>query len=185
MNATFSETMTQYLDQTGANMQARLDRNTPEHVAGQITMINPVTTVSGDRYQVDVKFDTRVSRLPPGRLLKQGGGAPGKALLAFLEVAKKKYWPAIKAGAAPAALKFFEADYRSPEENAESTLESLRIWLPKARLKVTGGETRGDVADLIVEGEMYPGTQALYLARMRKSGSVWLFESAGLAGILP
>ena len=103
----------------------------------------------------------------------------------ILAAARKLHWPAIKAGSTPEALRFFEADYRTPKENAETARDSLAVWLPKQGLRIIGGELRGDVADLEIEGAMFPGTPALYLARMRKSGAAWLFEGAGIVGMLP
>lgn len=185
LNATFRKTMTQYLDQSGASIQVKLDANTPDRVAGHVLSIKPGTTLAGDRYDFDLRFDTAVSRLPPGRALGKGGEAPGKALRDFLAGAKRKHWPAIKAGASPQALKFFEAAYRSDKENAAEALSTLEFWLPKTKLKITGGVARGDIADLEVEGEMHSGVSALHVARMRHVDDKWLFEGAALLGLLP
>ena len=185
MNATFRQTMTQYLEKSGSMLQVKMDVNTPERVAGHVKSLQPTTTLFGDRYSVDLKFDTAVSHPPPGQTLKKGGEEPGKALRAFLASARKKNWPAIKAAASPAALRFFEADYRTPKENAEETLSALQMWLPKSGLKVTGGQVRGDLADLDIEGDMFPGSKGFYVARMRKVGKQWLFEGSTLLGMLP
>ena len=123
-----------------------------------------------------------MTRLPAGTPLGAGGGAPGKALTAFLATVKKQQWPAIKAALAPSAVAMFDKSYNSPEENASSTADILQAWLPKSGLKIAGGEVRGDTADLDVEGEMFPGTNALYLARLRQVSGTWLFESAGSSG---
>ena len=184
MNATFGKTMTQFLDALGDGLQATLSVNTPERVAGRVFTTKPVTTMSGDTYTVDVTFDTAVARLPPGQPLGAGGGAPGKALDAFIAAVKKGQWPAIKAALSPAAVEMFDKSYNSPEENAASLADILQAWLPKAGLKIVGGTERGDVADLEVEGEMFPGSPGLYLARMRKAGAQWQFESAGMVGML-
>ena len=184
MNATFSKTMTQFLDKVGDSLKATLTVNTPERVAGRLFTEAPVSTMSGDSYTVDLTFDTAVTRLPAGTALGAGGGAPGKALTTFLAAVKKQQWPAIKALLAPAAVEMFDKSYNSPEENASSTADILQAWLPKSGLKITGGQLRGDTADLEVEGEMFPGTNALYLARLRQVGGTWLFESAGAVGML-
>ena len=184
MNATFSKTMTQFLDKVGDSLKATLTVNTPERVAGRLFTEAPVSTLSGDSYSVDLTFDTAVTRLPAGTTLGAGGGAPGKALNTFLAAVKKQQWPVIKPLLAPAAAEMFDKSYNSPEENASSTADILQAWLPKSGLKITGGQLRGDTADLAVEGEMFPGTNALYLARLRQLGGTWLFESAGAVGML-
>jgi hypothetical protein len=185
MNATFSKTMTQFVDRAGdQSLQATLTTNTPERVAGRLFTTAPVATMGGESYTVDLTFDTAVTRLPARTPLAAGGGAPGKALTAWLAAVKTQQWPAIKAGLAPEAVATFEKSYNSPEENASSAAELLQAWLPKSGLKIVGGEQGGDTADLDIEGEMFPGTNALYLARLRQVGGQWLFESAGVVGML-
>jgi hypothetical protein len=184
MNATFSETMTQFIDKVGDSLKATLTANTPDRVAGRVFTEKPVTTMGGETYTVDLTFDTAVTRLPAGTPLGEGGGAPGKALTAFLAAVKKQQWTAIKAGLAPTAVATFDKSYNSPEENASSASDLLQAWLPKSGLTIAGGEVRGDTADLDVEGEMFPGTKALYLARLRQVDGTWLFESAGIVGML-
>ena len=185
VNATFREGMVQYIAQSGGNQRFSIDAHTPQRIAGRLRSSEAVKTLSGDRYTFDVQFDASIARPVRGKPLKKGGEAPGKALLGFLAAARKLHWPAIKAGSTPEALRFFEADYRTPKENAETARDSLAVWLPKQGLRIIGGELRGDVADLEIEGAMFPGTPALYLARMRKSGAAWLFEGAGIVGMLP
>jgi hypothetical protein len=184
MNATFSKTMTQFVDTVGESLQSTLSVNTPERVAGRIFTAAPVKTMGGETYTVDLTFDTAVTRLPGGTPLGAGGGTPGKALTAFLAAVKKQQWPAIKAGLAPSSIATFDKSYNSPEENASSAADVIQAWLPKSGLKIVGGELRGETADLDVEGEMFPGTNALYLARLRQVGGTWLFDSAGMVGML-
>lgn len=184
-NATFREGMVQYLARSGPGLRVTLDINTASHVAGQVQSTAPVNTQSGDRYGFDLRFDTDIARPARGTPLKKGGEAPGKALLGLLASARALRWPAIRAACTPEAMRFFEADYRSQRENAEMTRDLLTTWLPKKRLRIVGGERRGDTADLEIEGEMHPGLRALYLARMREVDGVWRFESANLAGLLP
>jgi hypothetical protein len=184
MNATFGKTMTQFLDAVGDSLQATLTVNTPERVAGRVFTLKPVQTMSGDTYSVDLTFDTAVKRPPEGTPLGAGGGAPGKALEGFLATVKKGQWPAIKAGLSPTAIEMFEKSYNSAEENASGLADILQAWLPKSGLKITGGTQRVEEADLEIEGEMFPGTRALYLARMRQAGGQWQFEIATMVGML-
>jgi hypothetical protein len=185
MNATFSATMTQFVDKVGDSLKATLTVNTPERIAGRVFSSAPVRTMGDETYTVDLTFDTVVTRVPAGTALAAGGGAPGTALTAFLAAVKKQQWPAIKAGLAPSALPTFDKTYNSPEENASSAADLLQAWLPKTGLKVLGGEVRGDTADLEIEGEMFPGTRALYLARLHQVDGTWLFDRAGVVGMLP
>lgn len=184
MNATFGKTMTQFVDKVGDSLKATLSVNTPDRVAGRLFTPAPVATMGGETYTLDLTFDTAVTRVPAGTPLGAGGGAPGKALTAFLAAVKTQQWPAIKTALAPSALATFDKSYNSPEENASSAADILQAWLPKGGLKITGGEQRGDTADLDVEGEMFPGTNALYLARLRQVDGAWLFDSAGMVGML-
>ncbi len=185
VNATFREGMRQYISQSGGNLRLDLEVNTPQRVAGRLYSQVPEATLSGSRYAFDVRFDTAIVRPARGEALKAGGGAPGKALQALLSAVHRLQWPAIRAACTSEAQARFGSEYASARENAQATREILKVWLPAKGLKITGGELRGDTADLEITGEMYPGTQALYLARMRKVGAVWLFDTAGMAGLLP
>jgi len=140
MNATFSKTMTQFIDKVGDSLQATLSVNTPERVAGRIFTAAPVKTMGGETYTVDLTFDTAVTRLPAGTPLGAAGGEPGKALTAFLAAVKKQQWPAIKAGLTPSSVSTFDKSYNTPEENANSAADIIQAWLPKSGLKIVGGQ---------------------------------------------
>lgn len=183
MNATFSETMTQYVEVSGGALTASLTANTLDRVAGRLSTAKPISVMDGTSYTVDLTFAADVTRLPPGDRLSAGGGDPGKALTSFLGAVADKNWPAIQSGSSERALKFFAADYRSDAENADYAQDLIQAWLPKAKLAVTGGEVRGDVADLDVEGEMFPGTTGIYVARMMKRDTGWAFDGASVLGM--
>ena len=141
--------------------------------------------MSGETYTLDVTFTAAVSRVAAGTPLPAGGGEAGKALKALDLAIGTRNWAGIKAGLSPSQLPSFDKDYNSPTENLDNAVDILHAWLPKTGLKITGGEMRGDAAILEVEGEMFPGTQALYLARMVKTGAAWQLDRATLAGMLP
>ncbi len=184
MNATFGKTMTQFVDSVGDGLQATLTMNTPERVAGRVFTPKPVTTMGGETYTVDVSFDVAVARQEKGTALPSGGGAPGAALTTFLAAVKRGDWAEIKPLLSPAAVEMFDKSYNSPAENAASLSDILQAWLPREKLSIAGGEERGEVADLEIAGDMFPGTPAIYLARMRRSGGNWQFEAASLLGML-
>jgi hypothetical protein len=72
----------------------------------------------------------------------------------------------------------------SGEQGKDYALEALGIWLPNKRMKVTGGELRGDQAILDVEGESAAGARGFYLVRMVREADAWRFDEAALAGLL-
>jgi hypothetical protein len=166
-------------------LEADLKSNTADRVAGRVRTKEPVKTRSGDVYALDVVFTTAVTKPPSGKPLDASGGEPGKALEALDAAITKKDWPAIRAALAKATLARFEADYRSAEENLEYAVDILRNWLPKQKLRVVGGELRGETAILDVEGETWPGRSSLYVARMVREDGAWRFENGILAGLLP
>ena len=189
MNATFSRTMTQMLDDTsgfpGGGLKAELTANTPSRIEGRLFSPKPVKTLSGTVYSVDLTFAAKVPPPIAGRPLSAGGGDPAKALTALLSAVATKNWPGIRAVSSPAALKMFEASYRTPLENAETAADLLQAWLPIKKLKISGGQLRGDVAILDVEGEIFEGQLGLSLVQMVKTGAGWQFERAVRVGMLP
>jgi hypothetical protein len=184
MNATFGGTMTQFLDAVGDTLQATITVNTPDRVAGRVYTPKPVATMGGESYAVDLSFDTAVVRSPKGTPLAAGGGPAGQALTELLAAVKQGNWAAIAPLLTPSALEMFDKSYNSPAENAASLADTLQAWLPKEKPSITGGEQRGATADLEVTGEMFPGTSALYLARMRQVGGRWQFETAAMVGMV-
>ena len=92
MNATFTKTMTQFLERASADgaLRAELTTNTPDKVAGRIFTPAPVKTMSGSTYSVDLTFTAPVTKASAGTALQAGGGEPGKALLGFFAARQKK-----------------------------------------------------------------------------------------------
>jgi hypothetical protein len=184
MNATFPETMTQYLDDTSGALKVEWTENTPRRLSGRVWTANPVKTMSGEAWSVDVKFATDVVRPPAGTKLAVDGGTPGRTLEALYRAVEKKDWPGIKAGIAPARMGSLERDDNTPAENLKEAVETLgSYWLPK-KYKITGGEQRGEIAILEVEGELYPGAKWLFLVQMVKGAPGWQYENKVPAGKL-
>jgi hypothetical protein len=187
MNATFSKTMTQFVDRASADgaLRAELTTNTPDRVAGRIFTPAPVKTMSGSTYTVDLTFSATVAKAPAGTALPAGGGEPGKALLGFFAARQKKDWPSLKAALSPPANERFVKSYNDDKENLTDLLDTLNFWLPVKDAKITGGTLASEIAVLDVEGELATGIKALTLVRLVKRPSGWLFDSATMAGMLP
>ena len=187
MNATFSKTMTQFVDRASADgaLRAELTTNTPDKVAGRIFTPAPVKTMSGSTYSVDLTFSAPVTKAAAGTALQAGGGEPGKALLGFFAARQKKDWPSLKAALSPAASERFVKSYNDDKENLADLLGTLEFWLPAKDAKITGGKLSGDEAVLDVEGVLASGIKALTLVRLIRRPSGWLFDSATMAGMLP
>jgi hypothetical protein len=187
MNATFSKTMTQFVDRASADgaLRAELTTNTPDKVAGRIFTPAPVKTMSGSTYSVDLTFSAPVTKAAAGTALQAGGGEPGKALLGFFAARQKRDWPSLKAALSPAASEMFVKSYNDDKENLADLLGTLEFWLPAKDAKITGGKLSGDEAVLDVEGVLASGIKALTLVRLIKRPSGWLFDSATMAGMLP
>jgi hypothetical protein len=184
MNATYSDSMSQFIESTKDRLKAEFTTNTADKVEGRIFTPKGGKTMDGDKLEVDLKFSTVVSRRPPGTKLAAGGGEVGAGFKKLTTAVEKKDWAGIKGAMTAEQMGFLEEDYLSPEENLKSTLDILKAWLPKKGIKITGGEMRGDKATLEVEGEIFEGKKALYLIEMEKSDGKWLFSSSTPAGFL-
>jgi hypothetical protein len=186
MNATYSATMTQFVDMTGGRMKAEIKTLTADTVAGRLWMTSPGKTMTDDTYFVDVTFSAPITHGPAATKLSAGGGEPGKALQSLVGAISKKSWNDIKGGVSEHALKsltYADSD-RSEQENLEEALSTLNIWLSKKPGQVTGGELRGDTAILEMEGQIFEGQKGLYLVKMVKSGPRWVFDSATPVGMI-
>jgi hypothetical protein len=184
MNATFSKGMTQFTNDTTGGLKAEFTARTATRIDAHVFSPAPLKTMDGTTYSVDLRFGVDVAPPPAGTALAAGGGDPGKALATFLAASQKKTWAAIKAGSSPEALKTFDKSYNSPAENAESAADLLKAWIPLQKMTITGGQLRGNIAILDVEGELFPGQRGLSLVQMVKTGTVWQFDRAARAGMV-
>ena len=132
MNATYSDTMTQYVEMTGSRMTADITTNTRDKVAGRIFSPKPLKTMDGDDYTIDLKFSTEVTRPPAGTKLPADGGEPGKALKALQAAIAKKSWDGIKSNVSAKNVESFDESYRTPKENLDDAIQTLGFWLPRS-----------------------------------------------------
>jgi hypothetical protein len=182
MNATYSKTMTQYLNDASGGLKAELTTNTPTKIAGRVYSPSPLKTMDGPTYTIDVTFSADVIAPVDGTPLPAGGGEPGKALTTLLDAVAKKNWTSIKAGLGPKALPTYDKSYNTPEENAASAVDILSARLPMTNRKVAGGKLLNPtMAVLELEGERF-GSRTLSLVRMVKTGAAWQFEESAPAG---
>jgi hypothetical protein len=184
MNATYSATMTQFVEMTGGRMKAEMTANTPDKVAGHVYSPQPLKSMDGSPYTIDLTFSTEVTRPPAGTKLPADGGAPGKAFQALQTAMAGKNWEGISRNVTAKHLESFNESDRTPKENLDDALQTLGFWLPKKPGKITGGTAYGESAVLKVEGELFEGQNALFLVRMVKEGPRWVFDRATKAGMI-
>lgn len=175
MNATYSETMTQFIDMT-PTLSAEIGANTAEKVAGHVFTPKPVKTMDGEVYSADLTFSAPVTHAAAGTRLAAGGGEPGTALKALLAAVASKNWPGIQRNVSARNREMFDG--------AADAIRFLGISLPKKAAKITGGILRGDAATLEVESELYEGQKGLYLVRMIRVDGKWVYERAVTAGLV-
>lgn len=184
MNATYSATMTQFVEMTSDRMKAEMTANTPDRVAGRIFSPKSLKTMDGETYSIDLTFSTAVTHPPAGTKLPAGGGEPGKSFKALQAAIANKSWEGIISHVTPKTLESFNESYRTPKENLDDAVQTLGLWLPKKAGKVTGGELRGDIAVLELEAELFEGQNGLFLVKMVKAGPQWVFDRAARAGMI-
>lgn len=184
MNATYSKTMTQYINDASGGLKGEFATNTAAKVDGRVYSPSPLKAMGKETYTIDVKFSADV--IPPltGPALPATGGDPGKALNALIAAIAKKNWNGIKAGLSPATLPSFDKDYNTPAENLSSAIDILKAWLPLDKSRVAGGMQLSDT-DAVVEfeGEQF-GMRQLVLVRMTKTGAAWQLHETVPAGFL-
>jgi hypothetical protein len=184
MNATYSATMTQYMEMTPDRMKAELTVNTPDRVAGRVFSPKPLKTMSGDVFSINLTFSTAVTHPPAATKLPADGGDPGKSFNALQAAMTSKNWDGIRSHVTPKTLESFNDADRSAKENLDDALQTLGMFLPKKPGKITGGELRGDTAILDLEAELFEGQDGLFLIQMVKDGPRWLFNRASRAGMI-
>jgi hypothetical protein len=185
MNATYSKTMTQYINDTEGGLVASFTTNTAEKIEGRVHSPVPLKSVDGANYTIDVRFSADVLAPPTGTRLPAGGGEAGAALATFLGAVRAKHWPDVKAGLSAAALPVFDRSYNTADENAASAADLMAAWLPMDGLTVGDGLlVTPTTAVLDVVGRRF-GSPWLSVVRMVKAGNVWQFDQAASAGSVP
>jgi hypothetical protein len=184
MNATYSKTMTQYVNDAAGGLKAALTTNSPTKVEGRIYSPSPFKTMDGTTYSIDVTFSADVIPALAGTPIPAGGGDAGKALTAFAAAITKKDWTGIKAGLSPHKLPSFDNSYDTPAEKLDSASSILSARVPIKKMKIDGGLLiNPTTAVLEVESDSF-GTPVLSLVKMVKTGAVWQWEEAVPAGSL-
>jgi len=181
---------TQYIDTTGTimgqrgSLVANCRENTPTRVACSVKTKEPVKSMDGPTWSMDLSFESDVIGRKPGKPLAKDGEAPGKAFLALRAAVEGNDFSKILALLTPDQAKSYQEDWRTPEENLASAKDILGVRLPK-QPKITGGELlANDHAVLEVEGVPYENGHMLYLVEMRQIDGRWLFEQSSVAGML-
>lgn len=131
MNATYSDTMTQFVEMSGGRMTAEMSVNTRDRVAGHFFSTKPLKTMSGEPYAIDLTFSTEVTHAPAGTKLPADGGEPGKAFKALQAAIAKKSWAGMKGNVSAKTLESFYESDRSEKENLADAVQTLGFWLPK------------------------------------------------------
>ena len=196
MNATYSEGMVQFLDSTknkdgdpgltSESLEATFTENSANRVAGRIRTTTPGKTMSGETYELDVEFDTQVTRPPAGKKLGPGGGEPGKALMSLFEAMKTNNWKGVQAGVSSRILQSDASPDATDADNLKAVIDSISFLLPKGKnKKILGGEESKDRAVLELQGEMEDGAgNMLYLVQMLKEPTGWRFDRSTMSGFL-
>jgi hypothetical protein len=181
---------TQYLDTSGkimgqpGSLIASCRENTPTRVACSIKTAQPVKSMGGPTWSMDLSFEADVLARAPGKPLAKDGGDPGKALLELRAAVAGNDLAKILALLTPEQAKSYQEDWRTPAENLASAKEILDVRLPK-KAKITGGElVADDHAVLEVEGVPYEHGRMLYLVEMRRVDGRWVYEQSSVAGML-
>ena len=187
MNATFHDGMVQFMDSTKLpqGLEASFSVNSADHVAARVHSSEPVGTLRDDTYEIDVEFDTHVTHPPAGKNLGTGGGEPGQVLQSLLKAIKAKDWKVVRTSLKSETLQQLVDPDASDAENFNSVVDTIAFFLPKGKTKVLGGEDRGGIAILELQGERTEGgMEVLYLVRMLKEAEQWRFDRCQIAGFL-
>jgi hypothetical protein len=197
MNATFSEGMVQYLDSTkdptgqaggltSESLEAIFTEKSENRLAGRIRSTKPGKTMNGETYELDVQFDTLVTKPPAGKKLDAGGGLPGEAFMALLNGINSNNPKEVYATVSSRIIESNTYEGVSEDENLKSVVDSVSFLLPKGKnVKILGGEEFADRAVLELRGEMSEGAgDSLYLVRMLKEDSGWRYDHSTIIGFL-
>ncbi|MEO7975425.1 MAG: hypothetical protein ABIU84_17730, partial [Thermoanaerobaculia bacterium] len=136
---------TQYLDSSGTIMRqkgslvATCKENNATRAACSVKTAQPVKSMDGPTWSMDLSFDTEVLARQQGKPLAKDGEAPGTALIALRAALAGKDLAKILPLLMPEEAKSYQEDWRSPEENLAAAVSLLDATVPK-KPKITGGE---------------------------------------------
>jgi hypothetical protein len=196
MTAIVAEGNVHYIDSTkdktgevsilAESLDASLTENSSNRLAGRIRTTKPTKTMGGKEiYELDVEFDTPVTRPQAAKKLSSGGGDPGKALMTLFAAMHSKNWKGVQAGVSSRILESETSPDATDAENLTSVVDLIGILLPKGKnVKVLGGEEFSDRAVLELQEGNVPGDSILYLIKMVKEPSGWRFDRSTMFGLI-
>ncbi len=186
MNATYSKTMSQFVDDSRGGLTVTWTTRSASRLAGRLVSKGAVKAMDGATYTADLTFEVDVPALRLERPSRQAAAIQDRGCARCWRRQRRKTGTGFGPASSPEALKTFDRSYNTPAENAESAAELLKAWMSTEKLDITGGILESEsVAVLDVEGELFPGQRALTRVRMVKAGGRWQFDRAARAGMLP
>lgn len=180
----------QYLDSSGlimgerGSLVAECQDNTAQRIACAIRTAEPVKSLDGPTWSMDLRFDTGIVSSPTASPLPADGGAAGRAFDALMTALQEASLEAILAGLVPEQAGYYSADYLPEADRLDSVRNLFEYSLPK-QAKVTGGtQLNAETAMLEVEGMADGDTRMLYAVRMEQHAGRWGYASSRVLGLL-
>jgi hypothetical protein len=182
VSGVYEEDNAQFIANTRFGLRSEIEPVTGDRIVGRVWTDEPMETSDGETYSLDLSFDVAIARPPAAVALPQGGGAPGEALMALVEVVLAGSWEDLKPLLTAEQIEAAENGWaETDEERIGEAVGSLQQWLvlhgQRARsVSILEASLREDgLASLDVAVEHADATM-ICQARMREVEERWVFE---------
>jgi hypothetical protein len=161
----------------GDSFPAKTTASSATHITGDCSTAKPEKTLFGDPYEFHLVYDLPITTMPKPSTLAAGGGEPGQAFVALIGAIRANDWDA-----AHLHLREDEVPKTAPKPSEKKQyFEGLALNYPKT-VTVTGGQIKGDQAQLQIEGAKYDGGKIKGDIAMKKVAGNWRVVDMSLYG---
>jgi hypothetical protein len=161
----------------GDSFAAKTTASTATRITGDCSTAKAEKTLFGDPYEFHLAYDLPITPIPKPSALPAGGGEPGQAFAALIGAIRANDWDG-------AHLHLREDEVPktklTPSE-AKEFFQGLALNYPKT-VTVTGGQIKGDQAQLEIEGTKYDGGKIKGDIAMKKVDGNWRVADMSLYG---
>jgi hypothetical protein len=161
----------------GDSFPAKATTSTAAHITGDCSTTKPEKTLFGDPYEFHLAYDIPITPMPKPSALPAGGGEPGQAFVALIGAIRANDWDATHNH-----LREEEVPKTAPKPSERKEyFEGLALNYPKT-VTVTGGQIKGDQAQLQITGTKYDGAKIKGDIAMKKVSGNWRVVDMTLYG---